>query len=298
MGALWLACAITSVPGLRAQRSPVRGHDWSPVDRELGRSGTLNPGDVMRYSFPRADLQVTAHGVALKPALALGSWLAFKTEQGNATMVMGDLVLTEDEVDPVMRALQAGGVQQTALHNHVLGESPRVMYMHVFAIGEAVTIARTVRSALENTHTPLSTPAPGGASSAPVELDTTQVARVLGFTGRVNGGVYQVSVPRRDVVRQGGMVVPPAMGVATALNFQPTGAGRAAVTGDFVLVASEVNAVARALRENDIAVTAIHSHMLDERPRLYFMHFWGNDDAVKLARGLAAALQRMAVKRG
>ena len=172
------------------------------------------------------------------------------------------------------------------------------MYMHVFAIGEAVTIARTVRSALENTHTPLSTPAPGGASSAPVELDTTQVARVLGFTGRVNGGVYQVSVPRQDVVRQGGMVVPPAMGVATALNFQPTGAGRAAVTGDFVLVASEVNAVARALRENDIAVTAIHSHMLDERPRLYFMHFWGNDDAVKLARGLAAALQRMAVKRG
>jgi hypothetical protein len=298
MVALLLACALASAPSMRAQRLPARGDDWSSVDRALGRSGTLNPSDVMKYSFPRGDLQVTAYGVALKPALALGSWLAFKKEKGTATMVMGDLVLTEDEVDPVMRALQAGGVQETALHNHVLGESPRVMYMHVFAMGDAATIAQTVRSAFEHTHTPLSAPAPASASSAPVELDTTAIAQVLGFTGRVNGGVYQVSVPRREVIRHGGMVVPPAMGVATALNFQPTGTGRAAVTGDFVLVAGEVNAVTRALRENDIAVTAIHSHMLDEQPRLYFMHFWGNDDAVKLARGLAAALHQMAVKRG
>jgi hypothetical protein len=186
-------------------------------------------------------------------------------------------------------------VRQTALHNHLLRESPRVMYMHVEAHGDPVRIAETVRAALALSRTPLAPPAPAPAVAA-IDLDTAAVARALGHSGRVNGGVYQVSVPRLGAVRDGGHVVPPAMGVATAINFQPTGAGRAAITGDFVMTAGEVNPVIRALRDGGIEVTALHSHLLGEEPRLYFMHFWANDDAVKLARGLHAALSRMAVR--
>ena len=266
---------------------------WTAVDQALGRSGAMQPGDVMRYSFPRSDLQVTAAGVALKPALALGSWVAFKNVSGGHVMVMGDLVLAEDEVGPVMRALQQGGMEQTALHNHVLHESPRVMYMHIGAHGDAVKIAQAIRGALGQSRTPLgppSTPAP----SAAIDLDTMAIARALGIAGKVNGGVYQVSVPRRETIRDGKDVIPPAMGVATAINFQPTGSGRAAITGDFVMRASEVNDVIRALQQGGIESTALHNHMLTEEPRLFFMHFWANDDAVKLAATLRSALDRTA----
>jgi hypothetical protein len=247
----------------------------------------------MRYSFPRSDLQVTANGVQLKPALALGGWIAFKRIGGDATM-MGDLVLTEDEVGPVMRALQQNGVEQTALHNHVLKESPRVMYMHVHGQGDPVKLAQAVRTALGQSKTPIK--APAASSAAAIDLDTAAVARTLGASGKVNGGVYQVSVPRRETIREGGQEVPPSMGVATAINFQPTGGGKAAITGDFVLVAREVNPVIQALQGHGIEVTAIHSHMLDEEPRLFFMHFWAHDEAMKLARGLRAALDRVATK--
>jgi hypothetical protein len=255
----------------------------------------MQPGGVMRYSFPRSDLQVTAAGVALKPALALGSWVAFKKVAGGHSMAMGDLVLAEDEIGPVMSALQQGGVEQTALHNHVLHESPRVMYMHIAAHGDAVKIAQTLRSALGQSRTPLAAPAAPAPASA-IDLDTAAVARALGIAGKVNGGVYQVSVPRRETIREGGNEVPPSMGVATAINFQPTGGGKAAITGDFVMRAAEVNQVIRALQQGGIEVTALHSHMLTEEPRLFFMHFWANDDAVKLAQGLRGALDRMSVK--
>jgi hypothetical protein len=272
--------------------------NWSAVDSALGRKGATQPGDVMRYGFPRGDLQVTVAGVQVKPALALGSWVAFRDAGDGQTMAMGDLVLAESEVAPVMRALQDGGVQQTALHNHVLGETPHVMYMHIAAHGDAVAIARTIRAALDHTATPPAPPAAAAAASAPIDLDTAAVARTLGVAGKVNGGVYQVSVPRRETIRESGHDVPPSMGVATAINFQPTGGGKAAITGDFVMRASEVNAVIRALQTAGIDVTALHSHMLDEEPRLFFMHFWANDDAMKLARGLRAALDHMAVKTG
>jgi hypothetical protein len=271
----------------------VQGGDWSAVDQALGKKGAQQPGGVMKYSFPRSDLQVTASGVQLKPALALGGWIAFKKVAGDAIM-MGDLVLTEDETGPVMRALQQNGVEQTALHNHVLKESPRVMYMHVHGQGDAVKLARAVRTALARSKTPLQ--APAATPSAAIDLDTAAVARTLGATGKVNGGVFQVSVPRRETIREGGREVPPSMGVATAINFQPSGGGKAAITGDFVLVAREVNPVIRALQANGIEVTALHSHMLDEQPRLFFMHFWANDEAMKLARGLRAALDRTATK--
>ena len=262
--------------------------DWSAVEQALGRKGAMQPGAVIKFSFPRSDLQVTAAGVVLKPSFALGSWVAFK-RSGSEAIAMGDLVLAESEIAPVMQKLQAGGVEQTALHNHVLGELPRIMYMHISAHGSAAKIAAAVHDALTLTGTPLGTPAPPAAAAA-IELDTTAVAGALGTAGKVNGGVYQVSVARAAKVMEHGMEVPPSMGVATAINFQSTGAGKAAITGDFVITADEVNPVIRALTSHGIAVTAVHSHMLHETPRLFFMHFWANDDAVTLARGLRAAL--------
>ena len=292
--ALGLMLATRTAPAQDTSKARnVQGGEWSAVDQALGRKGAQQPGGVMKYSFPRGDLQVTAGGVQLKPALALGGWIAFKRIAGDA-MMMGDLVLTEDEIGRVMRALQQKGVEQTALHNHVLKESPRVMYMHVHGQGDPVKLAQAVRTALAQSKTPPQ--APAASPAAAIDLDTAAVARTLGANGKVNGGVFQVSVPRRETIREGGQEVPPSMGVATAINFQPSGGGKAAITGDFVLLASEVNPVIQALEGNGIEVTALHSHMLDEKPRLFFMHFWAVDDAMKLARGLRAALDRTATK--
>src|SRR5215213_8830024 len=277
------------------QQQPSTPAEWKPVEQAIGKSGAMQAGDVFKFSFPRSDLSVTARGVQIKPALALGSWVAFK-KMGGQTMVMGDLVLTEDEVSPVMMKLQQEGIEQTALHNHVLNESPRVMYMHISAHGDAEKVAGSVRAALALTKTPLGAP----ASPAPTQdlgIDTKQLDQIIGHGGKANGGVYQFSVPRAEKIMEAGMEVPPSMGLATAINFQPTGEGKAAITGDFVMIASEVNPVIRALRENGIEVTALHSHMLTESPRLFFMHFWANTDALKLARGLRAALDKVNVIR-
>lgn len=271
---------------------------WKPVEDALGRKGTVNPNGVLKFTFPRSDLTVVVDGVTLKPALALGSWVAFKRGLGDAVMMMGDLVLLEDEVAPVMVSLQENGVEQTALHNHLLNETPRMMYMHIRAIGNRERIAKAIRIALEATETPLGRPTTTAATIAATmaevqnDLDTAAIARIMGVRGRTNGGVYQLSIPRREKILEDKKEIPSSMGLATAINFQPTGAGKAAVTGDFVLIAREVNQVIWALSENGIAVTAIHSHMFVEQPRLFFMHFWANDDAAKLARGLRAALDR------
>jgi hypothetical protein len=275
--------------------------DWKPVEMALGKAGSIQPGDVYKVSFPRSDLKVVAAGVELKPALALGSWVAFKRD-GDITVVMGDLVLTESEVTPVLSNLEAGGVEPTALHNHVLNESPRVMYMHIHAMGDGVKIAKIIHDAIALTKTPFAAPA-ANPSGADIGIDTKQIDQIMGQNGKVNGGVYQFSIARADEITDSGMsgdhrmTIPPAMGLAQAINFQPTGGGKAAITGDFVLIAGEVNSVIKALRENGIEVTALHSHMLTENPRLFFMHFWANDDEVKLARGLRAALDKVNVKR-
>jgi hypothetical protein len=270
--------------------------DWQRVGQAMGKAGSMQPGDVYKVSLPRSDLRVSVKGVPVKPALALGSWVAFKATGNSAAMAMGDLVLTEDEVGPVMLKLREGGVEQTALHNHLLLESPRVMYMHIEAKGDPVKIAGAVHMALAASKTPM-TAAGGGEGAGSLGIDTAQVGQALGYHGKVSSGVYQVSVPRAETIHDQGMEVPPSMGVATALNFQPTGGGKAAISGDFVLIASEVNPVIQALRSNGIEVTALHSHMLTEEPQLYFMHFWANDDAVKLARGLRAALDKINVKK-
>jgi len=253
----------------------------------MGRPGQVQSADVIRFGMPRRDLHVMVGGVAVKAGLALGSWAAFKGA-GDSALVMGDLVLAEEEVQPVMKKLQEEGIEITAVHNHLIGESPRVMYMHISAHGEAVKLATAVRDALALTRTP----APDGAASASEALgiDQKKIEDALGHSGKVNGGILQIGVPRTEVITEDAMVIPPSMGVATAVNFQPTGSGKAAITGDFVLLAKEVNPVMKALRENGIEVTAVHSHMLMEEPRLFFMHFWANDDALKLAKGLRAAL--------
>jgi Domain of Unknown Function (DUF1259) len=271
-----------------AQAQP-GANPWKSVEDQLGRSGSAQPGDVYKFSFPRTDLHVQVNGVELKPALALGGWLAFK-RMGDEAMLMGDLVLTEDEVAPVMAKLQAGGIQQTALHNHVLHENPRVMYMHVSGHGNPETLAKAIHEALAVTNIPPASPA---KTSELQGLDQQQVEQALDAKGKVNGGVLQFSVPRAEKITDEGMEIPPAMGTATAMNFQPTGGGKAAITGDFVLTAAEVNPVIRALNGNGIAVTALHNHMLTESPRLFFMHFWANDDAVKLANGLREAVSKI-----
>jgi hypothetical protein len=300
-----LICWLVTPLGGRAaaQTAPTAAQTaryWKPVEDALGRRGTPNPGGVLKFSFPRGDLRVVLNGVILKPALALGTWVAFK-RIGDHVMVMGDLVLLDSEVASVMGSLQQNGVEQTALHNHLLRESPRVMYMHIRAIGNAVRIAKAVRTALEFTQTPLAAapaaPAAAAASPAVLDLDTAGIARVMGVRGKVNGGVYQLTFPRLEKIRQEKMDIPPAMGIATAINFQSTGAGKAVVSGDFVLLGREVNPVIWALGENGIEVTAIHSHMIGEEPRLFFMHFWANDDVGKLARGLKAALDRTRARR-
>lgn len=266
---------------------------WSKVDEAMGRSAAVTQ-DVHRYGFPRTDLSVTLDGVTIKPSLALGGWVAFKP-MGNQAMVMGDLVLLETEINPVMAKLIEGGLDITAIHNHLLRASPATFYMHVGGNGDPAKMAAVIRAALAVSKTPMTAP-PAPATPPAVDLDSAQIEQIIGAKGQANGGVLQFNVPRLDAVKMEGMLMAPAgpMGVAEAINFQPTGGGKAAITGDFVLIAEEVNPVLKTLRSSGIDVTALHSHMLMDNPRLFFMHFWANDDAIKLAKGLRAALDKAA----
>ena len=287
-----VAMVLAAASLIQAQQATPQ--EWKPVEDALGRKGSIQPGDVFKFSLPRSDLKVTVAGTQIKAGLALGSWLAFK-KVGDEAIIMGDLVLLQSEVEPVMMKLQQEGVEQTAVHNHLLNESPRVMYMHVAGHGDATKLASALKDALALTKTPNSAPTP--AKQANLDIDTEQIDKTLGYQGKNNNGIYQFSVPRGESISDMGTEIPPSMGTATSINFQPTGNGRTAITGDFVLIGSEVNPVIRALRENGIQVTAVHSHMLTENPRLFFMHFWANDDALKLAKGLRAAIDKTNSKR-
>jgi Domain of Unknown Function (DUF1259) len=283
LGRLALVAFLTGASGLAF------ADDWqTQVGEALGKTGSAAPGGIYRVGLPRTDLKVTLDGVELKPGFALGGWLAFE-KMGEESMVMGDLVLTENEVNPVMTKLAAGGIEVTALHNHLLRNQPFTMYMHVLGHGDPAKMAAVLHAALAESKTPLSSAA-APASPPQIDFDTAAVDQALGAKGTNNGGVYQFSIPRAEPIKDNGMDVPPPMGSANAINFQPTGGGKAAITGDFVLIAKEVNQVLKALRDHGIEVTAIHNHMLDDQPHLYFMHFWANDDAKKLAEGLKAAL--------
>jgi Domain of Unknown Function (DUF1259) len=267
--------------------------DWKKVDTALGKTAAVS-GEVHRYGFPRSDLHVTLDGVTIKPALALGGWVAFAPMHGEA-MLMGDLVLLESEITPVMTKLLDGGVDVTAIHNHVLRGSPATFYMHVGGHGDPEKMAETIRSALSASKTPFDPPTTSGGTAPAIDLDTGKLDQIIGVKGTAVGGVYQFGVPRRQPVVENGMPVSAPLGGANAINFQPTGDGKAAITGDFLATGDEVNPLIRALRAGDIEVTAIHSHMLDEEPRTFFIHFWANDDALKLARNVRTALETTAI---
>lgn len=285
------------VASLLAMAASAAETDWLRVDQAIGRKGSDQPGGVHKYSFPRSDLQVTVDGVAIKPALALGGWIAF-LPSGSEAMFMGDLVLTDTEISPVMKRLIADGVEISAVHNHLLRTSVPVFYMHVGGHGNPAKVAETIHEALALSKTPMSAPPSAASPASALEFDTAALDKTLGYKGSANGSVYQFSVPRAEAITAAGMAIPPSMGTAIPLNFQSTGGGKAAISGDFVLLGSEVNPVLRALRQHGIEVTALHSHMIDDSPHFFFMHFWANDEAQKLAKGLRAALDLTNVKRG
>jgi hypothetical protein len=282
------AALLTSLPARAADI------DWKKVDAALGKTAAVS-GEVHRYGLPRSDLHVTLDGVAIKPALALGGWVAFAPMHGEA-MLMGDLVLLETEITPVMTKLLDSGLDISAIHNHILRASPATFYMHVAGHGDPEKMAASIHSALSSaSKTPFDQPATTAGPAPALDLDTAKIDEAMGAKGTVNGGVYQFGIPRREPAVESAMPVNAALGGANAVNFQPTGNGKAAITGDFLVTGNEVNPLIRALRAGDIEVTAIHSHMLDEKPRMFFIHFWANDDAVKLAHGVRAALDKTAV---
>lgn len=293
--AVIVATAAIVTPSLAADP------DWNSVGKALGKAGSSQPDGVYRVGLPRTDLKVSLDGIVLKPGFALGGWVAFEP-MGNKAMLMGDIVLTQDEVNPVMKKLQEGGIEITALHNHLLRAEPMTLYMHVFAQGDPVTIATALHSGLALSKTPMENAPSAGSqaqTAAPqqIDFDTAAVDQAIGYKGKANGAVYQFGIQRAEPIKEDGMAVPASMGSAIAINFQPTGDGKAAITGDFVLAAKEVNPVIKAMQANGIEITALHSHMLNEEPRMFFMHFWANDDAQKLAKGLRAALDNVAVKK-
>jgi hypothetical protein len=266
---------------------------WDKVGETFGKAGIEMSGGVYRIALPRTDIKATLDGVELKPGFALGGWLAFQ-KMSDDGMVMGDLVLLQDEVNPVMAKLLAGGIEITALHNHLLRNTPFTMYMHVYGHGDPVKLAAALRAGLVESKTPMTAAAPPAALPQ-VDLDIAALDQILGAKGSNNGGVIGYGIRRAEPITDSGMTVPAAMGSAIGINFQPTGNGNAAITGDFVLLGSELEPVLKALRDNGIEVTAIHNHMVDEQPRLFFVHFWANDDAKKLAQGLKAALDHINV---
>jgi hypothetical protein len=293
---LLVSLAAVLVTGGAAAGAPARqvaDVDWAAVQDAVGRPGTMMPGDVFRIGMPRTDLKVTVNGVPVQAGFALGSYAAFKQLDDQA-MVMGDLVLLDEEVNPVMSALFDNGFEVSGLHNHLNQISPHVMYMHYEGHGDALQLAQALHQALSASKTPLSPAVPPPPATPPTgpQLDTATLDGILGYSGRAAGSVIQYTVPRAETIVENGHTLLPAMGVSTGINFEPSGATTASITGDFVLLAGEVNAVAGALRANGIEVTAMHQHHLFEQPRLFYMHFWANGDPANLAQGLRAALDQ------
>lgn len=294
MKRLWIV--MLALPLLAAPRAArAQGAGWDASDKVFGFAGKDLPGDVHRYGWPRADLHVTVGGVAVQPGLALGAWAAFKkTGMGDEADTMGDLVLLESEVEPVLGELQSGGFEILAIHNHLLGETPHVLYIHFHGHGDPAGLAKTLKAALAKTKTP----PPGKAPAKPTaeqEKTFEKLQQALGQKGTMAGTVLQVGVARAEPIKDGGMEVLPSMGMNNPMNFQTVGA-RIATTGDFVLIADEVNPVLRELHAHGIQVTALHSHMLRDTPRLFFMHFWGVGTPEKIGEGLKAALAKVATK--
>ena len=285
--------AILTLLSALPMASSAQGVSATKIDEALGRSGQKT-GEVYRVAFPRSDLHVSVAGTEIKPGLALGSWAAFSGTDTDA-MVMGDLVLLENELNPVIRSLRSAGFEITAVHNHLIGESPRILYAHYMGHGGVSEIAKSLRAALAKSKTPLGKPStPPQSAETPAFVKTVQ--DILGTNGRFSGGVLSFGIPRAENITDHGKSLTGAQGVAESINFQESGSGKVATTGDFVLTSEEVNPVISALEEHDIQVTALHSHLLTEEPRLFFMHFWGNGSTESVAQGIKAALSKVHTK--
>ena len=294
MNRLSVSLIVVALAGAVAAQTPPpkpAGLDTAALDRVIGKSGQAMAGDVYRFGFPRTDLNVSVGAVKVKAGFALGSWAAFKAAASGA-VAHGDLVLTDTEINPVISALQQHGFEITALHNHLINESPSVMYLHFWGQGDATKLAQSVKDALSKTKTPMTAP-PAAAAAAADDLPADQIQQAIGLKGTVTNGVLGLSQPRPETIQMMGVTLPPSMGMATSINFQSTSPGKVAATGDFVMVADEVNKVARALRANGISITALHNHMLHGTPELYFMHFWAEGDPKAVATGLKAALAQL-----
>ncbi len=260
--------------------------DSTALNDIFGKKGTVT-GNVYKISFPRSDLKVKVGDFAVAPVFALGTWVGIMSMGNHATM-MGDLVLLDAEVPKVINKLMEENLEVTAIHNHLINETPAVKYIHYHGEGNAKELAQKIKAVLQVTATPLIIPAAKNQTQTP---DWSKVTAILGTSGKQNGMLLQYSFPRNEKLTESGMEMPPSMGMATSINFQMDG-DRAAITGDFVLLADEVNPVVKALTENGITPTAIHSHMLKDEPRLFMMHFWAVDNPEKLAKGLRAALDK------
>lgn len=264
--------------------------DWKPVADALGRTGKLGDGSTAyRINLPRNDLHITSYGVDIKPGLSLGGYAAFARYDNNETLLMGDVVVTEEELPKVTDALQAHGIAQTGLHKHLLEQTPPVWWTHVHGMGDAVQLAQGLKAALDATS--IGPVNPPSAPPPPVDIDTAGVEQALGRKGTSDSGLFKYSIPRKDTIVEDGHVLPPAsLNLTTVINFQPVGGGRAAINGDFILTGPEVQKVIKALRAGNIQIVELHNHGLTEEPRLFYMHYWAVDDAVTLARALRPAL--------
>lgn len=286
-----------SIAGAAESTSPVPiapGHPLNTqrIEEILGRSGETRD-DVLKIDFPRTDLRVSLDGVSLKPTLALTSWAAFKPI-GSQVLALGDLALREEEVKPVESRLKERGIEITALHNHLVGEKPRIIFLHFMGQGDAEEMANHLKEVLQLTKTPVTPPQETGKGTekAPDMAEAKKIDEILVLKGKVRNGVIQYSLPRKDAIKLNGTEIPPFMGLATAINFQ-LAKNKTVTTGDFVLEEKEVDPVIHSLRENGIEVTALHNHLLNEEPRLFFIHFWGVGQATKLAEGLKKALDQI-----
>jgi Domain of Unknown Function (DUF1259) len=304
VGTAVAACsgANSGSPGTTAASAPPGQHspvstteaDWKPVTDTLARTGKLGDNNTTyRIPLPRSDLSVVTQNVAIKPGLSLGGYVVFgKYDDG--VMLMADLVVTEAELGNVTDALQAHGIAQTALHKHLLEQTPPVWWTHVHAMGDPAQLAQGLKAALDATVIPPAAAPP--VQQPPIDLDTAGIDAALGRKGTADSGVYKFTVARKDTITDDGHVVPPGFGVTTTINFQPVGGGQAAINGDFVMTAPEVQNVIRALRKGNIAIVEVHNHSLTDNPRLFYLHYWAVQDGVTLAKTLRTALDVTNVK--
>ncbi|MBB0245787.1 DUF1259 domain-containing protein [Streptomyces alkaliphilus] len=270
---------------------PADGADWSAVADAMGRPGEVKRGALYYTGFPRDDLTVVSEGITISPALALGSHTAMIRYADDSTLLMGDLVVLEEEFQAVSDALHSHGLMQTAIHKHLFAHSPEVWWTHVHGHGsDPVALARGVRAALDRTATPPHDPSAAEGGESP-DLDTDGIDRALGVPGMVVGGIYKSLFARAEEVNDGERILPSGVGAISAFNFQPVGNGRAALNGDFAMIAEEVPKVLPRLRSGGIDLVSLHHHGLTDNPRLFFLHIWAVDDAVRLAEALRPALE-------